>query len=231
MFWRRNKTLGDAVRKQLRKHGVPDPRDFLAEVMRRLQLLPPAKRSAFALACAERLMEGHFALPAEAQRAFTVGWRPVLEAMWRGLEGQPEDAADIVRGALGAFHASPYWHDDGQDGPNDADEAAAAASIYAAECFVSGDAKSAYWAAARAVDRAEEVAGQDFPRDAKHFVREPNSDHRQWVRQLRQSEVERLTRLAMHAAMQAELQRQAADLTLLEAADLSRDTLDRLRCP
>jgi hypothetical protein len=54
-----------------------------------------------------------------------------------------------VQDQLDAFHEGPF---NGADGSDDADEDAAACSIYAAQTFCQGDAKSARWAASRLID-------------------------------------------------------------------------------
>ena len=93
-------------------------------------------------------MARHERLPISEQRPFTLSWRPVLDAMWVGLAGQREEASQVVTEALRAYYHSLYNHSDGPDGPNDADENAAAASIYAAECFLDGGVAEACWAVA-----------------------------------------------------------------------------------
>jgi hypothetical protein len=195
-------TWGDLAREQLRRRGVPYFADVQAEIQSRLERLPGEARKAFALACAERLMRQHECVP--NPRPFTLGWRPVLDVMWHGLEGLAGDAGDRVREVLHAFHASPYDHDLGQDGPDDADDDAAAASIYAAECFVSGDARFAGLSAARAIDWAFLVAGEELALDPNDFVWDPAAEPMP------------LTREAMHPAVQGELRRQLADLDLLQ---------------
>ena len=110
----------------------------------------------------------------------------------------------LVREALAAFRAGPYDHHDGQDGPDDADEDAAAASLHAAECFVGGDDGSAAWAACRAVDVAFSIASDELQLETDDFVWDPAA------------ELMPLAREAMHPAVQGELERQVAELGMLE---------------
>jgi hypothetical protein len=187
------------------------------EVERRLERLTPEARKAFSLACAERLMRWHEGLREDEQRPFTLGWRPVLDTMWRGLEGVCTEAVQRVQEALASFHASPYDHDEGQDGPDDADEDAAAASIYAAECFVNGDSQSAFWAASRALELAFRLADEELQLDPNDFVWAPSAEPMP------------LTREAMHPAVHWELQRQLSDLSMLEREGLNRNALDKLK--
>jgi hypothetical protein len=147
-------------------------------------------------------MQRHQELP--EPRPFTLGWRPVLDVMWLGLEGLAADADERVREALDAFHASPFYRDLGPDGPGDADENAAAASIYAAECYLSGDARACGFAAARSGDWAFSVAQEELALDPNDFVWAPDAEPMPFAREL------------MHPAVQAELRRKLSDLDLLE---------------
>ncbi len=209
-------TWGDLAREQLRRHGIPYCRDVQDEVRRRLQQLPHVARKAFALNCATRLMTEHERLPPAEQQGFTLGWRPVLDAIRLGLIGDSEAAKQRVGDALQAFYASPYNHNDGQDGPPDADENAAAASIYAAECFRDGDAESAFWASSRAISAASRIAWEDLRLDPNDFVWDPAAEPMP------------LAKAAMHPAVQEELRQQLADLAELERDGVA-SLLRRLR--
>jgi hypothetical protein len=204
-------TRGDLAREQVRRRGLL----YFADVQSRLERLPAEARRAFALACAERVMRQHQTLP--NPRPFTLGWRPVLDTMWFGLDGVAGDVGDRVREALRAFHAGPFDHDLGQDGPDDADDDAAAASIYAAECFVNGDARFASLAAARAVDSSFSMAGDDLALDPNEFVWDPAAEPMP------------LALEAMHPAVQGELRRQLSDLELLEREGVTVSVLRSLK--
>jgi hypothetical protein len=210
-------TWGDLAREQLRRRGIPYFADIQAEFVSRLARLSPTARKGFALACAERLMKWHERLAKPEQRPFTLGWRPVLDVMWLGMEGQCEEAPHRVNQALEEFHASPFDHDEGQDGPDDADEDAAAACICAAECFVKGDALFACGSASRAIDLAFRIANEELHLDPNDFVWDPSA------------ELMPLAQEAMHPAVQAELRRQLSDLQMLERSGMTVSVLQKLR--
>lgn len=205
-------TCGDLAREQLRRRGIPYFVDVQTAIRSRLERLSLAARKAFALACAERVMKRHECLP--KPRPFTMNWRPILDVMWLGLEGRSKEAEDRARAALKAFHESPFDHVDGQDGPDDADEDAAAASIFAAECFLSGDVQNAVQAASRALDWAFAEAGEELDLDPNDFVWDPAA------------EPTPLAKEAMHPKVQHELQMQLAYLDRLEH---DRVTVDVIR--
>jgi hypothetical protein len=165
-----------------------------------LEELPPDDRRVFALVCAERAMASHLQLPDSDQRPFTLGWQPVLDAIRAGLLGDPS-AESVVRAGLDAFHAGPYDHSEGQDGPDDAAEEAASAAIYAAECFLSGMPEAARWAADRVVELRIAGAGIELG------DRLPSP--------------EGLAAENAHPAVQAELRRQLDDLAMLAAGERS----------
>lgn len=210
-------TQGDLAREQLRRRGFPFFVDVQGEVSRRLTQLPAASCAAFAASCAERGMRWHERLPEQQRRPFTLSWRPVLDAIWNGLASSYEPSMRRVQEALADFHGGPYDHDDGQDGPDDADEDAAAAAIYAAECFAGGDLKSADWAAGRAVDLAFRIANEELQLDPNDFVWDAAGEPMPFAKE------------AMHPAVQGELRRQLADMELLERHGVTEAVLQRLR--
>lgn len=208
-------THGDLAREQVSRCGLLYFEDVQADIQLRLGRLPVEARRAFALACAERLMRRHEDLP--SPRPFTLGWRPLLDAMWLGLEGVARDADDRVREALRTFHASSFDHDLGQEGPDDANQDAAAASIYAAECFACGDAEFAGLAAERAVDSVFVIASDDLALEPNAFAWDPAAEPMP------------LAQEAMHPAVQAELERQLSELELLEREGATAGVLRRLK--
>jgi hypothetical protein len=210
-------TRGDLAREQLRRRGIPYFSDVQGDIEHRLGQLPSEARKAFALACAERLMRWHEHLPREEQRAFTLGWRLVLDVMWTGLQGHSEEPQRRVHEALEAFHARPYDHDEGPGGPDDADEDAAAASIYAGECYVKGDAQLAAESASRAVAAAFCIAVEELQLDPNDFVWDPPAEPMP------------LAKENMHPAVQGELKRQLRDLELLERDGVNGNVLKKLR--
>lgn len=198
-------TWGDIVRERARSQGLLYFGDVRDEVARILGQASPDTRRAFALACAERAMAWHLQLPPYEQRGFTLAWRPILDAIRAGLRGGL-GASDTVRSALDAFHASPYDHSEGPDGPDEADEDAAAAAIYAAECFLSGEAKPAEWAAGRIVD----IQMIEAERELELDVPSPEDPARE----------------NMHPRVQTELRLQLDDLAALSSGRLAT-VLDR----
>src|ERR1700733_1698857 len=103
--------------------GLLKPVAIVNESEQRLRRLAPEARAAFAVLCAQRLMDAHLRLPRSEQQTFTLSWIPVLDQIWSGL-GDPDNASAkaIVKSHLDAFYAGPYNHNLGPDGPPDADE-------------------------------------------------------------------------------------------------------------
>ena len=209
-------TRGDLAREQVRRKGFPFFMDTETEVAARLAALPPLSRVAFAVSCAERLMRAHEALPPTQQRPFTIQWRSVLNDVWKFLGSSDSDAKRAIEQALEEFHRSPYDHADGQEGPPDANEDAAAASIFAAECLAGGDPESANYAARRAVEAAFVLAEGPLRLDDNAFVWDPGAEPMP------------LAKAAMHNAVQGELGRQLRDLALLETEGLTAAVLQQL---
>lgn len=208
-------TWSDLAREQVRRRGVPYFEDVEATIRSQLVQLSPGARKAFALARAESLMKQHERLP--NQRPFTMSWRPVLDVMWLVLEGLSNSAENQVREALQAFHDGPFDHNDGQDGPDDADEDAAAASIYASECFLSGDAEASYWAASRAIEAAFVVAREELDLDENDFDWDPSAEPMP------------LAKESMHFAVQDEMRKQLDDLEMLEREGVTAAVLRSLK--
>ncbi len=216
-FERQYLTQGDLAREQVRRCGLLFFSDVQDQIRARLDELLPQARKAFALSCAERLMRKHEGQPPDDQRPFTLGWRPTLNAMWEGLALESEKSARQANAALEAFHSSEFDHEDGQDGPDDADEDAAAASIYACECFLSGDPQHAYWASSRAVDAAFRIADDELQLDPNDFRWDPGAEPMP------------LAKEAMHPAVQNELATQQSVLSMLEVAVFDPSVIPRLK--
>ena len=210
-------TWGELAREQVRRRGLLYFVDVRQEIQSRLTALSPRARAAYALACAERLMRRYLQLPASQQNGFTLNWLPVLEIMWAGLAEQRQDTLDQVQTALDTFYASPYNHNDGPDGPQEADEDAAAASISAAQCYVSGEVQSADQTTSRAIEAAFRIADEELQLDPNTFVWDPNAEPMP------------LARETMHPAVQRELQLLLAEVTLLEQHEITPQLLDQLK--
>ncbi len=163
-------------------------------------------------------MQYHESLPAGEQRMFTQSWRPVLDAMWLTLAGIQHTGLQRASQALEAFYRGPYFPTAEPGGPQDADEDAAAASIFAAECFVSGHVDPALHAAARCIDSALRLSAERLQLDYKDYEWSPDAaEPTPWARE------------HMQPGVQNELKRQLADLHLLERHGVSRTILEQLR--
>ena len=211
-------TRGDLARVQLQQRGYLFFGDVLKDVERRLGEIAPESRKVFAVACAERLMQRHEDLPISDQCPFTLGWRPNINSMWLEFEDGNSALAD-VKEAMTAYHESVYDHADGQDGPDDADEDAAAASVCASECYLSGEAKPACAAASRAVSWVFRLADEELGLDDNDFVWDPNA------------EPSPLAKSCMLPVVQNELKRLLSDLDLLETQGVTAAVVQSLKLP
>ena len=210
-------TRGDLAREQLRRRGVRYWVDELEKIHQRLEQFTEEQRKIFALGCAERVMRFHESLPVENQREYSLTWRPILDLMWDGFTGEKERVDTQVKAALEAFTLSQYYHDDGQEGPDDADEDSAAASIYAVQCYVSGEVKPAYEASRRAIGVALQIADGELQLDPNEFEWDPRAEPMP------------LAKEAMHVAVQAELDKQFEDITVIAGREEMAEVIRRLR--
>ncbi|MFJ3880862.1 hypothetical protein ACIPW5_25870 [Streptomyces sp. NPDC090077] len=114
-----------------------------------------SERAVFAAGAAERLMRWHEALPEEERAPFTISLRPLLNSVWEGSLGDSTAFTAVKRG-VAEYMLCDYCHNDGQDGPEDADDNAAAATLYAAHAYLFECRDFAVWASRRAVDAVDE---------------------------------------------------------------------------
>lgn len=119
------------------------------QVQSRLEAADGGTAVAFAAITAERLMRLD-----PRRRPFTESLRPLLDLVWRAASGD-RTAFKPIAVALGEYYISEYCHNDGQDGPDDADDDPAAAVLYAAECYFHMDRGFAARVASRAIDAAD----------------------------------------------------------------------------
>ncbi len=119
------------------------------QVRSRIEAADKGTAVAFAAATAERLMrlDPH-------RRPFTQSLRPLLDLVWRAASGD-QTAFKPIAVALGEYYIGEYCHNDGQDGPDDADDDPAAAVLYAAECYFHMMPGFAALVVSRAIDAAD----------------------------------------------------------------------------
>lgn len=201
------RTMGDVAREDLERLGLLVDDEVGQRRRRLLDGMRGAQRTAFAAATAERLLGAHERLPPTRQPPYTLGWRPLLDAVWRGLAGDHQAFYD-VSAAVAIFHLSPQHHIEGPEGPDEADDDAVAAVLFTALSFLYGCADFAEWTAGRGTDAAFWLA----------------EDDRAW-RARRPPEVSILGWEQAHPAYQGELARQLHDLGMLAERDevLRRD--------
>ncbi|MFJ5541017.1 hypothetical protein [Micromonospora chalcea] len=129
------------------------------QVRSRLLAADAGTAVAFAAITAERLMRlDPQGLP------FTRSLRPLLDLVWRAAAGD-QTAFKPIAVTLGEFYRSEYCHNDRQDGPDDADDDPAAATLFAAKCYLHGEPVFAAHVAGRAIDAVEyrmELASEDY---------------------------------------------------------------------
>ncbi|KUJ37518.1 hypothetical protein ADL25_27875 [Streptomyces sp. NRRL F-5122] len=113
------------------------------------------ERQLFAVGVAERLMRAQEALPADEQAEYALSLRPMLNALWEAALGNTTAFGEIKHG-MGEYLLSEYCHNDGQDGPGDADEPAAAAVLYAAAAYLFATGDPASVVSSRAVEAVDE---------------------------------------------------------------------------
>ncbi|MCX5261758.1 hypothetical protein OOK27_47840 [Streptomyces canus] len=187
--------------------------ELSALVEERLKAISPGERGVFAAGVAERLMSWHEGLPTDEQAPFTVGLRPLLNSVWEGVLGDSTAFSAVKRG-VAEYMLSEYCHNDGQDGPDDADESAAAATLYAAHAYLFGCHDFANWTSRRAVEAVDQHL--EFLAEQEEDELVPDSDE----------------------ALTSELQRQLRDLALItsyskdlrhSSMGLTIDTSIRLR--
>jgi len=132
----------------------------------------------YAVAPAQRLMAAHDGLPMTEQSEYSRSWRPVLESIWSYAAGN--DAAWYpISHAIGHYLLSPQNHNEGQDGPDDADQDEVAATIFAANAVIHGLIGFAELAAGRATDAIDNRwYGIDDARLARELELETGRQHR-----------------------------------------------------
>ncbi|MGW5847760.1 hypothetical protein ACWFQ8_07300 [Streptomyces sp. NPDC055254] len=158
--------MPDTARDRL---GLNTWQELSASVEERLTAMSSSERGVFAAGTAERLMSWHEALPEEDRAPFTMGLRPLLNSVWEACLGDSTAFTAVKRG-VAEYMLSEYCHNDGQDGPEDADDNAAAATLHAAHAYLFECCDFAVWASRRSVDAVDEhleyLAEQEEDRSA-----------------------------------------------------------------
>jgi hypothetical protein len=73
-----------------------------------IMALPDRSAVAIAVGAAQRLMDEHLRLPEEQQDTFVLGWRPVLDLLWKLLSGDSSDADKDLRERMEQYFSGPY---------------------------------------------------------------------------------------------------------------------------
>lgn len=158
-------------------------RELSASVQERLGPMNDGQQGMFSCAVAERLMRSHEALPEDDRRPFTLSLRPLLDACW-GIACGDQTQFSVIKRGLGEFYLSEYCHNEGQTGPDDAGEPAAAAVLLAAQFAMHGCAQFALWARLRGEEAADE-AGWESDEELDEDTHDDELVHVELRRQLK----------------------------------------------
>jgi hypothetical protein len=148
------------ARTELERLGASHFLDVRATARRMLERMAGLQRAGYAVAAAERLLREDERLPARERPPHVTTWRPVLDAIWRGLAGD-RLATREVAAAMARFYVSPDFYDRRHDDPADGHDHTIMAACYAAECFLHGCLDFACWAGWRGFDAATLRAAAD----------------------------------------------------------------------
>jgi hypothetical protein len=148
------------VRTELDRLGASYFLDVRTTARRLLQRMAGPQRAGYAVAVAERLLREEERLPARERPAHTATWRPVLDAVWRGITGDGLARRQVAAG-VARFYVSPDFYDREHDDPADGGDHTIMASCYAAECYLHGCLDFACWAGWRGFDAATLQAAAD----------------------------------------------------------------------
>jgi hypothetical protein len=150
----------EVARAELDALGLKHFLDVRATARRVLEDVGPARRVAFAAAVTERLLKEDERLPASERPAYLASWRPVADAVWRHLSGDPAALGEIAA-AVGRFYLSPEYRSRRHDDPTDGGDHPVMAAFYTAECCLHGCLDFALWAGWRGFDGASVRAAGD----------------------------------------------------------------------
>jgi len=169
--------------------SIADEWDRLAA---RIGALPEPARAVIAAGAAWRLMREHLELPEHLRMDFTVTWANVVSMLWEDVASSSEHVKRVLDTKIQEYYSGPYCHELAEDALPGAEEDAAAAAIYAAEAYCTGNAKHAVCAAMQLLTDAEARANQITPASGEHETAR-ESDAR--IFRFQQIELSRLNRI------------------------------------
>lgn len=203
----------DATRAELDELGMKYFVDVRTTARRMLEVTGRPGRATFAAAAAERLLREDEGRPDSERRAYLSIWRPVLDLVWSGLNGDEQARLGLCR-AVAHYYLTTECQELQHEDPGNADGNAIMAVFYAAECYLHGCLDFAAWAGWRGFDGATVRATGD----------------RDWPHR-RPADISGYAWELAHPAVQAELDRQLEDLEILIEASEAGEALpvERLR--
>ena len=166
------------------------------DLSKKLSSLPRRLRTAFAAACAQRLMPGYIRSASRNSNANPQQMIKILDELWNDIRGGSPDRSKLNRDVESCAALIPDYDVSYFDGTEYAEDAICSL-IYVIESELKGEAEKPAWAA----DRAHE--------SLFHFV-ESLVGHAETRADL--------ARIDPHPLIQTELRRQAADFVDLESA-------------
>lgn len=149
-----------ATRTELDRLGASYYLDIRVTARKLLGRMAGQQRAGFAVAVAERLLREDERLPERERPPHAAAWRPVLDAVWRGLANDPLALRQTATG-VARYYGSPEYYERRHDDPSDAADHTIMASLYAAECYLHGCLDFACWAGWRGFDAATLRAAAD----------------------------------------------------------------------
>jgi uncharacterized protein YjaG (DUF416 family) len=166
------------------------------ELVRVLAQLPSQARVAFAALCAERQLPNYQRFSSRSESGDPGVLREALVAIWEDLQGREVGAAELGSILNRCLDQLPSEEDDSEEAAYA--DAATAAVAYTIRARLTSEPQEAAWAARRAYDAVDHfVTGRLNPSILEHDLEGG---------------------MAAHPLVQAELQRQQADLRDLQAA-------------
>jgi uncharacterized protein len=173
------------------------------QLMRELDTLPRKLRGVFAAACAERQLPNYVRASTAAMTGDPGEMSAALADLWDALEGEILDTALLRKHLDRCLNLVPGDYDNAFEGQEYAEDAAASIA-YALWTQLSDSSQEAGWAAERARNSLDTYVASLLRLDMEDFR-------------------EAQTLIDSHVLIQAELQRQRADMADLQIAALNVD--------